>query len=59
MFENLAKLYNTLLTVETKGESSKTMADCLRYLEGLISEEKNRSVSKKETEKNVEKGGDK
>lgn len=31
----LLKLYNTLLTIETKGESTKTMADCLRFVEQL------------------------
>lgn len=34
--ENLQKLYNTLLLIETKGESTKTMADCLRYTEKMI-----------------------
>ena len=36
MVNELTKLYNTLLTVETKGENSVTMADCLRYLKSLI-----------------------
>lgn len=36
MPENLRKLYNTLLLVETKGESTKIMAECLRYTEQLI-----------------------
>lgn len=31
----LTKLYNTLLMVETKGESTKIMADCLRFVEQL------------------------
>ena len=32
----LTKLYNTLLTVDTKGESTIVMADCLRFLKQII-----------------------
>lgn len=35
MSEELQKLYNTLLTIETKGESTIIMADCLRFLDQL------------------------
>lgn len=38
MGEKLVKLYNTLSTIETKGNNTKTMADCLRYLERMIEE---------------------
>lgn len=38
MEQKLRLLYNTLLTIETKGESTKTMAQCLAYIEGLIKE---------------------
>ena len=38
MKENLQKLYNTLVLVETKGESTKIMADCLRFTEKMIRE---------------------
>ena len=31
----LLKLYNTMLTIETRGESTKIMADCLRFIEQL------------------------
>ena len=31
----LLKLYNTLLTIETKGESTITMTDCLRFVDQL------------------------
>lgn len=31
----LMKLYNTLLTIETKGESTLIMADCLRFIKQL------------------------
>ena len=40
MVDNLAKLHNTLLMIETKGESTKIMAECLRFLEQMIVEEK-------------------
>ncbi len=45
MLENLSKLYNTLALIETKGDSTKLMADCLRFTEQLISDEKNRAVA--------------
>lgn len=38
MVENLQKLYNTMILVETKGNSTKTMADCLRFIEKMIVE---------------------
>ena len=31
--EDLIKLHNTLLMVETKGESTKIMAQCLQFIE--------------------------
>lgn len=43
MLENLTKLYNTLMLVETKGESTKLIADCLRFTEQLIMAEKERA----------------
>ena len=36
MKTKLMKLYNTLVTIETKGESTKIMADCLRYIEAMV-----------------------
>ena len=45
MKEELTNLFNTLCQIETKGQSSIIMGDCLRYLEQLI----NKSD---ETEKN-------
>lgn len=36
MEQDLTKLYNTLLTIETRGNNTKTMALCLQYLEQLI-----------------------
>lgn len=38
MLEELNKLYNTLLLIETKGDNTKIMADCLRYTEQMIAQ---------------------
>lgn len=38
MVEKLIKLHNTLVLIETKGENTKIMADCLRFTEQLIAE---------------------
>ena len=38
MSEKLIRLYNTMLQIETKGESTKLMADCLRFVENLAKE---------------------
>ena len=39
MADNLVKLYNTLLLIETKGESTKIMGQCLQFMEQMIAEE--------------------
>ena len=44
MAEKLVKLLNTMMLIETKGESTKVMTDCLRYIEQLIAEERNKAV---------------
>lgn len=48
--EELIKLYNTLITIETKGEHTKTMADCLRFIEQAA----NRPVEQPTEEKSEE-----
>lgn len=40
MENDLIKLYNTMLLVETKGESTKTMALCLNFVQQLIDKSK-------------------
>lgn len=40
MVEKLSKLYNTLLLIETKGENTKIMAQCLQFIEATIVEER-------------------
>lgn len=44
MLNELTKLLNTLATIETKGVSTKAMADCLRFLENLIEAEQNKQT---------------
>lgn len=50
MTNELTKLYNTLLLIETKGENTKVMAQCLQYLEQLIVAEQNKPVEPEHTE---------
>lgn len=38
MKEKLIKLYNTLMLIETKGESTKLMTQCLNYTLQLANE---------------------
>ena len=38
MFNELTKLYNTLMLSETRGENTKIMAQCLQYIENLIAQ---------------------
>lgn len=35
-FVQLTRIYNTLLTIETKGENTLIMADCVRALQETI-----------------------
>lgn len=36
--ENLIRLYNTLALIETKGESTKLMAQCMVFVEQMAAE---------------------
>lgn len=54
MVNELTRLYNTLVLIETKGDSTKTMADCLRFLEHLIATEKNAEALAKSEPKQAE-----
>lgn len=38
MEEKLTRLYNTLMLIETKGEGTKLMAQCLNYVQTLAAE---------------------
>lgn len=46
MADNLVKLYNTLLLIETKGESTKIMGQCLQFMEQMIAEEQAKKPEK-------------
>lgn len=55
MEENLIRLYNTMLTIETKGESTKTMGDCLKFIEQLVKQEREiKSLAAKEPVESTE-----
>lgn len=45
----LTKLYNTLMLIETKGESTKLMAQCLNFTAQLISQANAQEQAKNET----------
>lgn len=51
MSENLIKLYNTLSLIETKGESTKYMAQCMAFVEQMANEaRKSEEAAKSEPE---------
>ena len=43
--QDLQLLYNTMKYIETKGESTKVMADCLRFIENKIKESQQEPVA--------------
>ena len=49
MENNLRKLYNTMLLIETKGENTKIRGECIRFVEQLITEEAQKSSTPAET----------
>lgn len=56
MENELKKLYNTLLLIETKGESTKIMAECIKFTEQLINrarEESEKANAPKEISKSM------
>lgn len=44
MVNDLAKLYNTLKLIETKGDNTIYMAYCLRFIETLMTKVKTEKV---------------
>lgn len=48
MEDDLMKLYNTLRLIETKGESTKLMGDCLKFTEQLIKQAQEKKNAKAE-----------
>lgn len=49
MVDDLTKLYNTLLLIETRGESTKIMAQCLQFMEQMIANKQSETESTNET----------
>lgn len=43
--QDLQLLHNTMKDIETKGESTKVMADCLRFIENKIKETQQEPVA--------------
>lgn len=43
--EKLTKLRNTLSLIETKGENTKIMAECLRFTEQMIAEAQAQAIA--------------
>ena len=59
MVQKLTALYNTLSLIETKGEATITMADCLKFTRQLIAEaqaEAAEEAKKADSEKTCEEG---
>lgn len=50
MEDNLKKLYATMLLIETKGESTKIMGECLKFIEQMINDAKKREVTVTDSE---------
>ena len=51
MVQNLVRLKNTLMNVETKGANTLIMADCIRFIDQMVetySAEKNASAETSE-----------
>lgn len=54
IINDLAKLYNTLMLINTKGEDTKHMSNCLQYLEGMIAREQAKAAQQNETKDGLE-----
>ena len=53
MVEELTKLYNTMMLVETKGENTKIMGNCLQYLDNLIAKARSEENSSEKQIENI------
>ena len=54
IINDLAKLYNTLMLINTKGEDTKYMSNCLQYLEGMIAREQAKAAQQNQADEPVE-----
>ena len=52
MEEKLKNLYAALSEVETKGNSTRTMASCLAFIESMISEASQKNTTEPSTPSN-------
>lgn len=52
MLEKMVKLRNTMMLVETRGESTKIMAGCLQFTDEIIEELTKKAVEKADTQSN-------
>lgn len=51
MLEDLLKLRNTLMQIETRGESTKLMSTCLYFIDDMINKSGQKTQDPKDTEK--------
>lgn len=54
IINDLVKLYNTLMLINTNGEDTKRMSNCLQYLEGMIAREQTKETQQNETKDGLE-----
>lgn len=54
IINDLVKLYNTLMLINTNGEDTKRMSNCLQYLEGMIAREQTKAAQQNETKDGLE-----
>ena len=54
IINDLVKLYNTLMIINTNGEDTKRMSNCLQYLEGMIAREQAKATQQNETKDGLE-----
>ena len=54
IINDLVKLYNTLMIINTNGEDTKHMSNCLQYLEGMIAREQAKAAQQNQADEPVE-----
>ena len=54
IINDLVKLYNTLMIINTNGEDTKRMSNCLQYLEGMIAREQAKASQQNQADEPVE-----
>ena len=51
MKQKLINLHNALATIETKGQHTLTMADCMKFIQQMVSEIDKEEVTESKEEK--------